>query len=130
MAKIKSYETKTDIVFYYTTEEIQSIDSLSRWLSEVKLLKELTIERVQLINTSSRNSEGGGGFDVSVNDAAERLSEHISETHANLIIIGTEYFGVYMALVVDLKDWVCSIATNKKNIEALNQLAQLLNFED
>ena len=95
------------------------------WFVAISSLNDLTIRRIQLIDTSGRNSEGAGLTEISVAVAKSNLANSIREAHADYVSTRAFYKGVSIIIGVDLDDWTLSIVANKNDKDVLDELENI-----
>lgn len=126
MIKILQKETATNLVYIYNLDTIESLDELSVWFVGVTSVSDLTIRRIQLIDSSDKNAEGAGSTEIDIATARNNLANCIREVHADTVSISTFYKGVSIVIGVDCNGWILSIVGNKKDKDALDTLEKQL----
>lgn len=126
MIKIRLKETATNLVYIYNLDTIKSLDELGIWFAGVTSISDLTIRRIQLIDSSDKNAEGAGSTEIDVAIAKNNLANCIREVHADTVSISTFYKGVSIVIGVDCNGWTLSIIANKKDKDALDALENQL----
>ena len=119
---------KADIysVYFYNLDTIKSLDELGVWFVGVSSISDLTIRRIQLIDSSDKNAERAGSTEIDIAIARNNLANCIREVHADTVSISTFYKGVSIVIGVDCNDWRLSIVANKKDKDTLDALENLL----
>lgn len=125
MIKLRVKETATNLVYFYNMDTIKTLDGLGIWFVTVSSLNDLTIRRIQLIDSSGRNSEGAGSTEIDVAVAKNNLANAIREAHADTVSISTLYKGVSIVIGVNCSDWTLSVVANKKDKDALDVLENI-----
>ena len=77
MIKLRVKETTTNLIYFYDMDTIKTLDSLCIWFVEISTLNDLTIRRIQLIDSSGRNAEGAGSTEIDVAVAKNNLANSI-----------------------------------------------------
>lgn len=126
MIKVRQKETATNLVYFYNLDTIKSLDELGIWFVGVSSISDLTIRRIQLIDSSDRNSEGAGSTEIDIAIARNNLANYIRDIHADTISISIFYKDVSIVIGIDCIDWILSIVTSKKDQYVLNLLENLL----
>lgn len=126
MIKMRQKETATNLVYFYNLDTIKSLDELGVWFVGVSSISDLTIRRIQLIDSSDKNAEGAGSTEIDIAIARNNLANCIREVHADTVSISTFYKGVSIVIGVDCNGWTLSIVANKKDKDALDALENLL----
>lgn len=122
MIKLRVKETATNLVYFYNVDTIKTLDGLGIWFVTISSLNDLTIRRIQLIDSSGRNAEGAGSTEIDVAVAKNNLANSIREAHADTVSISTLYKGASIVIGVNCSDWTLSIVANKKDKDALDAL--------
>lgn len=128
MIKVRQKETATNLVYFYNLDTIKSLDELGVWFVGVSSISDLTIRRVQLIDSSDKNAEGAGSTEIDIAIARNDLANCIRDVHADTVSISTFYKGVSIVIGVDCTGWTLSIVANKKDKDALDALENLLTM--
>lgn len=115
MIKLRVKETATNLVYFYDLDTIKTLDGLGIWFVAISSLNDLTIRRIQLIDSSGRNAEGAGSTEIDVAVAKNNLANSIREAHADTVSISALYKGVSVVIGVNCSDWTLSIVANKNN---------------
>ena len=125
MIKLRVKETATNLVYFYDMDTVKTLDGLGIWFVEISSLNDLTIRRIQLIDSSGRNAEGAGSTEIDVAVAKNNLANSIREAHADTVSISTFYKGVSIVIGVNCSDWTLSIVANKNDKDALDVLENI-----
>jgi len=125
MIKLRVKETATNLVYFYDLDTIKTLDGLGIWFVAISSLNDLTIRRIQLIDSSGRNAEGAGSTEIDVAVAKNNLANSIREAHADTVSISTLYKGVSVVIGVNCSDWTLSIVANKNDKDALDVLENI-----
>lgn len=128
--KTSERETPTNIICYYKTSLIRSINSLDKWYSQLIALNCVNIEYVQIADSSDRFSEGDSALDFSSNDIPSSIANVIKEIGANSVLIRVLYRGKYFSILIRVNGWEIAIASNKENRKMFYSLAKELGFEN
>lgn len=126
MIKILQKETATNLVYIYNLDTIESLDEFGVWFVGVTSVSDLTIRRIQLIDSSDKNAEGAGSTEIDIATARNDLANCIREVHTDTVSISTFYKGVNVVIGVDCNGWTLSIVANKKDKDALDALENQL----
>ena len=126
MIKIRQKETATNLVYIYNLDTIESLDELSVWFVGVTSVSDLTIRRIQLIDSSDKNAEGAGSTEIDIATARNDLANCIRKIHADTVSISAFYKDVSIVIGVDCNGWTLSIIANKKDKDALDTLENQL----
>ncbi len=126
MIKVRQKETATNLVYFYNLDTIKSLDELGVWFVGVSSISDLTIRRIQLIDSSDKNAERAGSTEIDIAIARNNLASCIRDVHADTVSISTFYKGVSIVIGVDCIGWTLSIVANKKDKDALDSLENLL----
>ena len=126
MIKVRQKETATNLVYFYNLDTIRSLDELGIWFVGVSSISDLTIRRIQLIDSSDKNAEGAGSTEIDIAIARNNLANCIRDVHGDTVSISTFYKGVSIVIGVDCTGWTLSIVANKKDKDALDALENLL----
>lgn len=126
MIKIRQKETATNLVYFYNLDTIESLDELGVWFVGVSSISDLTIRRIQLIDSSDKNTEGAGSTEIDIAIARNNLANCIREVHADTVSISTFYKDVSIVIGVDCNGRTLSIVANKKDKDALDALENQL----
>lgn len=126
MIKVRQKETATNLVYFYNLDTIKSLDELGVWFVGVSSISDLTIRRIQLIDSSDKNAERAGSTEIDIAIARNNLANCIRDVHADTVSISTFYKGVSIVIGVDCIGWTLSIVANKKDKDTLDSLENLL----
>lgn len=126
MIKVRQKETTTNLVYIYNLDTIESLDELGVWFVGVSSIGDLTIRRIQLIDSSDKNAEWAGSTEIDIATARNDLANCIREVHADTVSISTFYKDVGIVIGVDCNSWTLSIIANKKDRDALDALENQL----
>ena len=126
MIKVQQKETATNLVYFYNLDTIESLDELGVWFVGVTSVSDLTIRRIQLIDSSDKNAEGAGSTEIDIATARNDLANCIRKIHADTVSISTFYKGVSIVIGVDYNGQTLSIVGNKKDKDALDALENQL----
>lgn len=130
MIKIRQKETATNLVYIYNLDTIESLDELSVWFVGVTSVSNLTIRRIQLIDSSDKSAEGASSTEIDVATARNNLANCIREVHADTVSISTFYKDVGIVIGVDCNVWTLSIVANKKDKDVLDALENQLKTSE
>ena len=125
MIKVRQKETTGNLIYFYNLETVKSLDKLGVWFAEMSSICDLTIRRIQLIDSSDRNSEGGGSTEIGIAAARSDLAGRIQDALADTVSISTFYKGVSIIIGIDRIDWTLSIGASKRDKKVLNELENL-----
>lgn len=126
MIKVRQKETATNLVYFYNLDTIESLDELGVWFVGVTSVSDLTVRRIQLIDSSDKSAERAGSTEIDITIARNNLANCIREVHADTVSISTFYKGVSIVISVDCNGWTLSIIANKKDKDALDTLENQL----
>ena len=127
MIKLKVKETATNLVYFYILDTVKSLDDVGSWFTELTTLSGLTIRRIQLVDSSEKNSEGAGSTEIDIAVAKNDLANNIRSHHADKISVSTFYKGVSIVIGIECDNWMLSIVASKKDRVALDDLENLIN---
>lgn len=96
------------------------------WFVGMTSVSDLTVRRIQLIDSSDKSAERAGSTEIDVVTAKNSLANCIREVHADTVSISTFYKDVGIVIGVDCNGWTLSIIANKKDKDALDTLENQL----
>lgn len=128
MSFIKEIDKGTNILRFYTSNQITNNIEAVKWLYAVKDMEGLTVNYICYTDMMNRQDEGNDSIELSADVSLSEMIDNYNNRDVHFILINGEYKNAPVGIGVDLRDRTVRLGIRKKipaDIKSIEKKLQL-----
>ena len=128
MSFIKEIDKGTNILRFYTSNQITNNIEAVKWLYAVKGMEGLTVNYICYTDMMNRQDEGNDSIKLSADVSLSEMIDNYNNRDVHFILINGEYKNAPVGIGVDLRDRTVRLGIRKKipaDIKSIEKKLQL-----